>query len=186
MKIYEHFMNLLDLPVEIVIEEANHKFSDTIMRINGKLWWIEGIRNNSIEVCEDPREDEYETLTSAKVKSIKPWIPLTGIYIFRDNPLYLRRIVKRQWKKSFCWNQYETPADAKYYTIHQIDGQEPMYCYIDRKKKVMMYQNYKIATKVGDAWVIHDKIFEIEYNKLLEKEKQYGDPVDVRRYVHIS
>jgi hypothetical protein len=61
-----------------------------------------------------------------------------------------------------------------------------MYCYIDRKKKVMMYQNYKIATKVGDAWVIHDKIFEIEYNKLLEKEKQYGDPVDVRRYVHIS
>lgn len=80
-----------------VIKEANRKFSQTWLIINGSLELVSEFSHDTINVIVDG-----ENKIIYDVDSIEIWMPEPGIYpISKDKYVYLHRIPKRQWLKSF-------------------------------------------------------------------------------------
>ena len=100
-----HFATLLELPtynIDLLQKETRHKFQGTWMVIDDELFKVDEIFKDFL-LCLD---------SSGKLKQIheletlKPFLPPTGIYLFKAETISLRKIVQKQWRKSFCWDLY--------------------------------------------------------------------------------
>lgn len=78
-----------------IIKEANRKFASTYMLVNDKLEYIETFKEDSLRTI-DETVILYET-----IYSLKAWMPKAGIYKLGETFVYLCRLPKRQWLKSF-------------------------------------------------------------------------------------
>lgn len=93
--------SLNDFEPSEVVKEFSRKYLDTWVEINGKLEQIILVHSNKIST----NVNEYY---SHEVKSIEVWMPPAGIYHTGINSfVYLYRLPKRQWLKSFSlYNNY--------------------------------------------------------------------------------
>lgn len=82
-----------------VIADFAHKFSGSYCFIDGNLIPLEVITDGVI--ISGPNNYSFQN-----EHIIKPFLPKTGIYIYKDNAIYLHRKPAKQWTKSYCTGTY--------------------------------------------------------------------------------
>ena len=102
--------NIMDLPYPLSLKEAQKKLIHTYMKVNGKTVYIANIEDNLIQY-----EDGQNHFTSkdTEITSLEVLLPDTGIYFIDENPYYLLKLPKRQWKKSMSWDFYKVNGAFK-------------------------------------------------------------------------
>lgn len=153
----------MDLPPNLAISEGKSKFQDTYMYLNGKLTYIEQISEERIVTI--PNQGDHTSVRGRDIDSIDVWLPLTGIYMIRGNPVHLWKIPKRQWKKSFSWNYYTSNhGTVDVYALNSAVRME-----LFRFKNNLMYYDLIIAEFKGN------EIIPIipEFNREIELYKEH-------------
>lgn len=100
-----HFATLLELPtdnIDLLLKETRHKFQGTWMVIDDELFKVDEIFKDSL-LCLNSSGKSKEI---HELKTLKPFLPSTGIYLYKKETISLRKIVQKQWRKSFCWELY--------------------------------------------------------------------------------
>jgi len=83
-----------------VIEDFNHKFSGSILKINDKYYKVDTARYKNGAVILYLYTQEGKEIIITQAHSIERVTPKTGLYASDNGLLYLYRMPKRQWIKS--------------------------------------------------------------------------------------
>lgn len=172
-----------------VVKEANRKFGQTWLIINDKIMPISSFGSDYIEVT------NLGIIPGSQISSIKPWMPEPGIYLNSEDDrkfLYLHRIPKRQWLKSFSiGNNYDhrhitdyekinVPIIYEYWKNYQDTDLD--WLFID---KYLVYKIHVVGKVYNKTITVTDEAFYSEvfdkwhklYNITLTKAPQ-GPEVD--------
>lgn len=114
-----------------ILKEANRKFASTYLIINDNLEYVLEFRGGQILV---------DGATIETVRNIQPWMPEAGIYKCGElSHIYLHRLPKRQWLKSFSLNNnyafIEVNDHPREFNIHA------------------MYEDWRDNTKQDRNWM---------------------------------
>jgi hypothetical protein len=165
----------MDLPLQQVLHEAQKKLIGTFCVVDGKLMHIQEItedyiqgyvhlegKHNQLKLIEDPKEINF-------------WLPDAGIYQFKNNFVWLKKLPKKQWKKSFSWDFYT--VESKSYTsqfnefAYTIFKEQQLPCdfYVTGSK--IFYLNRQIGTVTPSGILkLLDGYFEQEIKDLMVKD----------------
>jgi hypothetical protein len=154
-----------------IVKEANRKFSQTWLIVNGEILWV-----NNFGV--DYLECNQGMLLEHQVQSITAWMPEPGIYPSNkenDEYLYLHRIPRRQWLKSFSMGQnYDykplTPIDTievkalyNYWKLTQEEEGDKNWLFT---QKFLVYKIHVVGYIVDLTIVVTDAAF---YSEVFDK-----------------
>lgn len=82
-----------------IINEFIHKYENTYLWINNKLTKI-------VSILQNPDTGIWELNENIlNIESIREFTPKTGLYFDNNWLIYLYRVPKRQWKKSFAFKE---------------------------------------------------------------------------------
>ena len=161
-----------------IIKEANRKFGDTWLIINGEPKYVISFEGDYIRLTTG---DGQTMLPQELVQSIEPWMPEPGIYQTGNGYIYLHRLPRRQWLKSFSlgnnysyqvimdFNELEVPDMYHYWKEREESSQDWIFIqrFIIYKFHVVGYcSNLATITvtdeafysEVFDKWHKHYKI----------------------------
>lgn len=152
---------LLDLPDIYVMKEAQHKLSDTFVRINGEIVFLASVGKETIDVI---TEDESEfTLDVRNEGTIEVFLPDTGAYFDsegRDIILYKKPL--RQWKKSFHSSLYDIFVNgnlsSKASVVYGLDETSRKDIWVDKEGKIKYLTKY-IGEVVDSTTIICENPF---------------------------
>ena len=163
MNVLDHFNNLLNLPIQQVNQEAQHKFCDTYMNLNGYCLKIADIDCNNLVVMDNDGEtSHYE---GCDIDLLEAWMPDSGVYKLGSGYTTLHRVGKKQWKKSFSWEQYE--CHGLNVLPSHFFGKTPLDFYV--KMKGLYFDNLLIAKVQNKKLIKINTCFQIEC-KAYEKD----------------
>lgn len=86
---------------EQVVTEFNHKFSGTILKVDGKYITITYLKNRVGKLSLYWMSPEFKEEVITKLTTIEKVMPKSGLYASEHGLLYLHKLPKRQWLKSF-------------------------------------------------------------------------------------
>lgn len=133
--ITRQFADLMQLPVEIAINEAKSKLTETYIFVNKELYYVIQIGANSLILTSRDSESTI-VMDGTKIESLDFFLPKCGIYLTGSSYSFLYRTARRQWKKSFSWNSYG--AGGVDINLFDIVGKEPLELY-PLNNRVMYY-----------------------------------------------
>lgn len=135
---------LMSLPPHMAIGEAKSKLTETIMYINNHLCHILQVTSNTF-IVNDEQIDEPYAIHSDKIDTMEFYLPLCGVYLVNGHPVMLYRTARRQWKKSFSWNSYNTSMGDS--NIYQIERSQRLELY--RVGNTIRYYDISIGEVSG-------------------------------------
>lgn len=102
MSLHNEVLRIMDFSssyIDLAYAEANKKLSGTHMEVNGKINLVFKVSMGGLEV-----QDMYGSageLDPDDVESLNVFLPETGIYVIKNNIIYLTKRAQRQWRKSY-------------------------------------------------------------------------------------
>ena len=163
-----------------ILEDFNHKFHNSVLKIDGQFLTASLANKKNGIVFLHAFNNKGEELAITKAKTIEKVRPPTGLYSSPKGLLYLHRIPKRQWIKSFSLNNNyrvialkkgkEGSIPAVFDTI-LVDT--PTYA-----KESMIYDNdvylhwAKVGKVVNDTLYVTNKNFFEEIKELWNQQYQ--------------
>lgn len=162
---------LLDLPKNMVLQEASSKLKDTFLFVNGELRYARVFGEAGILV-QDSRT-EY-TLTSKSIESIEVWLPKTGVYFNKEKtqPVFLQRRPVRQWRKSFSTSFYRVDYfGLPEFPIVHIDPESHTNFWV-RKDNVVFFNDVKVGlVKNKETLICSNRLYEQEVRDWVKETK---------------
>lgn len=156
-----------------VLEDFNHKFQNSILKIDGtylKVSHLERLEKELLLYAVDKEDNEIKI---KELKTIEKVLPKTGLYSSKYGMLYLYRMPKRQWIKSlkiganYDIHTLMAGVNDKIPTIwNTVLAEEHEY-----NKESMIYRDivYLHWTKVGK---VVDKTILVTKEKFIEEIKE--------------
>lgn len=97
-KLISEVCRVLDFPLEyydLAIKEAFHKekLRNTYMFVNGKLKYIGDYDLDVGSIYSDGEQ--------VVVESLEPWVPVIGLYEYKNSVVFVSKKVHKHWQKSF-------------------------------------------------------------------------------------
>ena len=160
MNVLAHFNKLLNLPISMVNQEAQHKFCDTYMNLNGYCVRIVDIDSDNLVTCED-NDGGTNHWEGCDIDLLEVWMPDSGVYKINSQYVTLHRVGKKQWKKSFSWDQYE--CSGMNVLASNFFEKTPLDFYV--KMKNLYFDDLIIAKIVGKKLTKINPCFQIECNQ---------------------
>lgn len=180
-----------------VIDDANRRYQGTfvVITLKGKkqaeLKYIRNINRDSVEIQEHKNGREARFVIEHKhIARMEEYLPDVGYYQYDNGGCFIQKLIRRQWKRSFCTDVYHTlrwgsGSMVKSYglprtfthTLDEIDCDSPkvalskhLACHFDTDKKslVLLYDESPIAN-------VNHKLKQITvlYPDLLQEIKDY-------------
>lgn len=153
---------LLDLPDIYVMKEAQHKLSDTFVRINGTIVFLASVGKETIDVI---TEDGIELTLDVRVEEvpIEVFLPDTGAYFdSKGNNIVLYKKPLRQWKKSFHSSLYDIFVNgnlsSKASVVYGLDETSRKDIWVDSEGKIKYLTKY-IGEVVDSTTIICENPF---------------------------
>jgi hypothetical protein len=162
---------ILDLSGEIALHEANKKLVNTVMFLNGELKYILEFHwdYNKVSFL------DYNTLVKGGnpilgiVKSLEVFMPETGLYSSSEfGYIYINKVPKKQWAKSFSEIGYTLYALAKKVTkasayiqwgnILNLTSFKKVDIIVDKEKSIF-YHNHFIGVLGEDKVICSNELF---------------------------
>lgn len=135
--LFRELVRIMDL--EDPLDEVKRKLSRTWMIVNGELKFIrEFFINDGLVVVEDDLTDKQSTII---VKTLDIFLPEAGLYpIANGNILYINKIPKRQWLKSYSDSFYTCKVIGsvrdKIAALPQIVGKKKQDIAVDKNQDI--------------------------------------------------
>jgi len=162
---------ILDLSGDIALHEANKKLVNTVMFLNGKLEYI-------VEFYWDFNKVSYFNYDSlihsggpivTVVKSLEVFMPETGLYSSSElGYIYINKIPKKQWAKSFSEAGYVLCTLVKKFTelspciqwrnVLNLTSFKKVDIIVDEEKNIF-YHNHFIGTLGEDKVICSNELF---------------------------
>jgi hypothetical protein len=162
---------ILDLTGDIALHEANKKLVNTVMFLNGKLEYIIEFHwdfNKVSYLNYDSLVKEGDPLNVA-VKSLEVFMPETGLYSSSEfGYIYINKVPKKQWAKSFSEAGYMLYALVKKATkvntyiqwknILNLTSFKKVDIIVNEEKEIF-YHNHFIGVLVEDKVICSNELF---------------------------
>lgn len=163
-----------------IVEDFNHKFQNSILKIDGKHHIISILEKNAGKLVLLTLDAYGDAHTVKHINRIERVLPQTGLYSSNKGLLYLYRLPKRQWIKSLSINNnYKT-----FILNHGDQGEAPDIwdtVLIDNPtyaKETLIYKNnvYLHWKKVGK---IQDSKIYVTNKNFFEEIKELWKPYPI-------
>ena len=106
MRLIERLSEILDLPANYVVNEANIKLAGTYMELNGSLQWISEFSSDYV-YTKLQGEVSPRAIPEVRISSFNPWMPSSGVFTSKSGEkVCLVKNPRRQWKRSFHPENY--------------------------------------------------------------------------------
>lgn len=131
MIVIDHLKRILDFSDEdLALSEANKKLNETVMWVNNRLEFVIKFNSDTLVI---PGEFEHTILK--KVEQLDVFLPEPGLYKAKDGSFLItvRKIAKKQWKKSFNFNYYVLSGDMHFSDYNLIDWNKTNIVLFDEK-----------------------------------------------------
>jgi hypothetical protein len=154
---------------EVLRTEVSRKLTNTIMLVNGVLFYItEFIFTDGVVIgysLESLRSDKSITV---RVSTLYVFIPEAGLYVTdKGSYLYISKIPKKQWYKSFNENAYNVTNLAIPY--RSCGWQDVLSITSIHKKDIILtksgnifYHDLHIGSKFGNKLLCNNSLFKQE------------------------
>jgi hypothetical protein len=162
---------ILDLTGAIALHEANKKLINTVMFLNGELKYIIEFHwdHNKVSFLDYNAMVEGGNHSIGIVKSLEIFMPETGIYSSSElGYIYINKVPKKQWSKSFSEAGYILYTLAKKATklnsyiqwrnILNLTSFKKVDIIVDKEKNIF-YHNHFIGVIGEDRVICKNELF---------------------------
>lgn len=166
--------DLLDFPyheVSTAIHEAvsKEKLQNTWMRVNGKVMYVGKFLWDTNEIVTKDKE-------KILVTDLDVFLPETGLYSDGFSCCYVNKLPKKQWAKSFSYNNYS----CSYLYMNSTMNDDDYTDFVGRAQKVpffltlygqLYFAKYTVAKVKNNICEVSNPLFHQEVLDFVQKEK---------------
>lgn len=174
MNLINRVCDLLDFPhheVSTAIHEAasKEKLQNTWMRVNGKVMYVGKFLWDTNEIV---NKDKKKIL----VTDLDVFLPETGLYSDGFSCCYVKKLPKKQWAKSFSYNNY----GCLYLYMNGTMNDDDYTDFVGRAQKVpffltpdgrLFFAKYTVAKVQDNICEVSNPLFHQEVLDFVQKEK---------------